>query len=633
MSLGVGQLANIAGVTALSIDALQGCFNGFALLYKASSSAGRDLSTIRVMIQLEQHKLDSWAVAVGLFDEQPTLHVSSNDAAQIPPILRQLELLLTDVRRFKSTYNLDVAVTAEQQPSGGPETLDVNAAPPWQDRFGSSAAKVLLEGQTMWRKLKWVSVDEERVRKLLEQVRYFLGELRDYLDRAKRLGLENRVEIMYRIHLSNSTNQHYLSFASEDRDPTALGPCLNAAARLRQKGLMLGILEGTSAGDSIELPSRGPTQSANSVARTQRSISGALTSMKLSKRNLRVESLSRDVLRQLAYYKDKLVMLEWRLAETTAYEGSRSRVNKISHLLHELTDPSFHSLQCIGFLEDPDMRRYGFVHDISLPTLSAVDVRNSSQDCDTTSFPVSIVALRDLFDTMACPSLNVRLQIAIIILESVMQLHTSGWLHKGLRSGNIVVLRSSTSPSGDPLNLHRPQMYLTGYTHARSDDPAESTEPSPAQIDAELYRHPHSLGPSRTRYRMCFDLFSVGCILLELALWSSLAKTLAQSAIPELGRSVENSQLESQVLAAHLLSAKRKFISGIDAVEQENGAFARGIVKRVEAAAGEAYARIVMEYLRAAESESVNFAYGEKDFVLELENSSLLQFRHLVEII
>jgi hypothetical protein len=623
MPPGVAQLANLAGVTALSIDALQGCFSGFTLLYKASS-ASRDLSTIRVMIQLEQHKLDSWAIEVGLFDEEPVLNVNSNDAAQIPRILQQLEVLLTDVKRLKSTYKLDVEIAAEQQLCDVPDMLDTIARPPWQDRFGSSAAKVLLEGQTMLRKLRWVSVDEERVRKLLEQVRYFLGELRDYLDRAKRMGLENRVEMIYRIHLSQSTNQQYLSFASEDRDPTALGPSLNAAAKLRQKGLMLGLLEGVSTSEGIEMSIRSRTESTTSLTRLQRLNSGALASMKLSKRNLRVESLSRDVLRQLAYYNDELVMLEWRLVEATAYEGSKSRVNKITHLLHELTDPSFHSLQCIGFLEDPDMRRYGFVHVIPDPTVSSLNVRNSSQNGDATRFPISIITLQDFFDTMGCPSLNVRFQIAITIIESVMQLHTTGWLHKGLRSGNIVILKPATSIPGDPEDLLQLQMYLTGYTYARSDDPSESTEPSPAQIDAELYRHPLSLGSSRTRYRMGFDLFSVGCILLEIALWSSLSKILVNAV---------DGQLESQVLAAHLLRAKMHFVSGVMAAGGEDGAFAGGILKRVEAAAGEAYARVVTDCLRAAEHGSVDAVHDEKGFVLELENSSLLRFRRLVEII
>lgn len=62
------------------------------------------------------------------------------------------------------------------------------------------------------------------------------------------------------------------------------------------------------------------------------------------------------MLRQLAYYNDKLVPLEWRIVEDTAYEAAKSRVNKISHLLYELVDPSFLSLKCIGFLEDLGIR-------------------------------------------------------------------------------------------------------------------------------------------------------------------------------------------------------------------------------------------------------------------------------------
>lgn len=631
MSAELNQLGNIAGVTSLSINALCGCFNAFGVLYKATS-AGRDLSTIRLMIRLEQHKLDSWAIAVGLFDQQPALHVSSNDAAHVPEILKELEILLTDVQRLKATYGLDVEYSTEQNLPGDLTTVESASEIPWKDRFGSSATKVLVEGRTLWRKLRWVSVDEDRVRKLLEQVRYFLGELWRYLDRAQRESLENTVKMMSRMTLSNSTDQHYLSIASEEQDPLGLGPSLNAVARLRHQGLMLDLLDGPSS-EGIELSSFHVARSSTaSSARTLNS--GSLTSMRLSKKHLRVERVSRDILRQLAFYKNKLVLLEWRLMEAGTYEAAETRVNKISHLLHELTDSSFHSLQCMGFLEDRDLRRYGFVLDASEAVLSALNMRTMPLGIGAPTFPVSLVALREIFESMTSPSLNVRLHIAITILESVMQLHTSGWLHKALRSDNVILLKSTASIPEATIDFTRQQMYLTGYGYARSDDPAESTEPSPAQVDEELYRHPLSLGSSRMRYRMCFDLFSIGCILLEISLWSSFAKTLTQETASKPGTALGASQSEPQLYAEQTLIARRRFVSGVRGTgSEDDGAFARSIMKGVEAAAGEAYAQMVLSYLKAAENGSPEMAHGEKDFVLKLENSSLVYLRRLAGII
>jgi hypothetical protein len=625
MPLGVNELSNIAGVTALSVSALRGCFNGFILLYNASC-AGCDLSTIRVMIQCEQHKLEIWTDEVGLVEHPPTLHVNSNDTAQIAPILNQLELLLTDRSEMKSAYGLDIEVTSQAQHSSPLEAPDPSIASPWIQQFSSNASKYLQEGQTQWRKLRWVSVDEGRVHKLLDRVRYFVGELQHYLDRARRARQQNLVEIMYRTVVSNSTNQQYLSIASEKQDPIGLGSAINAAARLRQKGLILGLLEGSSF-DGIEMGSLPLSrQPPDSTTRAYpRLNSGSLTSMRLSKRNLRLAApLSQRVLRQLAYYDSKLVLLEWRIVEGDTYQTAKSRVNKISHFLHELLDPSFHSLQCIGFLEDPGMRRYGFVLDMPSALRSIQHMQKALGRDEARSLPFSIISLRNLFDTTACPSLNVRMRIAITILETILQLHTSGWLHKALRSDNVVMFQPVASK---PHDLSQAQMLLIGYTYARLDDPAESTEPSPLQVDAELYRHPLSLGTARTRYCMCFDVFSIGCMLLELGLWASLSSTL----VSEEASNTSTGRKEPQVRAVDLMCAKQQFVSGITRIDAAREDLAGSVMKRVEAAAGEAYASVVMSCLRAAHDAADVLGRGEKDYVLKLENESLVRLRWIAE--
>jgi hypothetical protein len=96
--------------------------------------------------------------------------------------------------------------------------------------------------------------------------------------------------------------------------------------------------------------------------------------------------------------------------------------------------------------------------------------------------------------------------MGIILLETLLQLHTSGWLHKALSSHKLLTFKSIRSDRELPPDPGQLQIYLTGHLYARPGDIAELTEPGQTQMDAELYRHPLSLGASRTRYRKSFDL-------------------------------------------------------------------------------------------------------------------------------
>ncbi|MCJ1423914.1 hypothetical protein MMC29_001799 [Sticta canariensis] len=60
------------------------------------------------------------------------------------------------------------------------------------------------------------------------------------------------------------------------------------------------------------------------------------------------------------------------------------------------------------------------------------------------------------------------------------------------------------------------------------------TEPLESELEADLYRHPLSLGNSRLSFRKSFDIFSVGCTLLEIGLWSSLRQILERHSARQL---------------------------------------------------------------------------------------------------
>ena len=209
----------------------------------------------------------------------------------------------------------------------------------------------------------------------------------------------------------------------------------------------------------------------------------------------------------------------------------KHRVANVATFLAEMKDPSFHSLPCLGYFRTSrHLLRYAYVFEFPAELREAPSATMRS--------------LQDLLVHPSLrPSLNERLDVALACAETVLQLHTAGWLHKGIRADNILFFSAGGTPSVSDGRLSRP--YVGGYEFARADNPLETTEdPKPRELQ-DLYRHPRSTGPGRKSYIKQFDLWSLGCILVEIAYWSPLASILWQrmQGRPMLGLSNHDSEL------------------------------------------------------------------------------------------
>jgi len=88
-----------------------------------------------------------------------------------------------------------------------------------------------------------------------------------------------------------------------------------------------------------------------------------------------------------------------------------------------------------------------------------------------------------------------------------------------LRPENVIFFQQGTEI--DITNL-----YLEGYEYARADNPSDMTESPIPQQEANLYRHPALLKANRGSFRKAFDLYGLGCLLLEIGLWENLTTIL-----------------------------------------------------------------------------------------------------------
>ncbi|RYO75494.1 hypothetical protein DL764_010377 [Monosporascus ibericus] len=216
------------------------------------------------------------------------------------------------------------------------------------------------------------------------------------------------------------------------------------------------------------------------------------------------------------------VWVEWRKygkhganEETTRklYE----RASQSAELLAQVKPASFRTLTCIGFYHEPERAAFGMVFEF--PALVAG--RGSVKPTDLRQQIASTVKKRDLY-----PDLDDRYRLAWALAASLLEFHTVGWMHKSLNSSNIVFFPEESGDSDADSQRHRSQLirepFLVGLNHSRPDDPTEFTTGA-AESELRHYQHPTYLKEGRG-YRLEYDYYSLGIILLEIGFWMPLAE-------------------------------------------------------------------------------------------------------------
>ena len=229
------------------------------------------------------------------------------------------------------------------------------------------------------------------------------------------------------------------------------------------------------------------------------------------------------------------VWVEWREydpiigIETDGSTSHSSRVEKLVALLNDPRKPDLLRVpRCIGYSDDPKninegrrRGRLGFVFEMPSTTVGV---------------PMS---LRQLLKVRTKPLLTERVALAREICNCLVSLHSVNWLHKSLRSQNIVFF----GVNENDVDFSRP--FLSGFGYARPAFRGDMTEIPSQNPEHDMYRHPrmHGLGPweGRQGFKRTFDIYSLGIILVEIANWLSIEEVL------KLG---DPSALDSPILAS-----------------------------------------------------------------------------------
>ena len=166
---GVGEIASVASFISLSFQLFDGCIKGFVLLSAAQELGSRG-DVLACQLEWEHYRLHEWARTAGLFNDPPELNVSN--PALVQHTLGNLEQLLTNAKKLKEDYGLDVTLTEEEiHEVHTPNRLFGYFLDKTKPQFINDTAKVYARRNNAWKKMKWGAVDSEKLRLLLKDVR------------------------------------------------------------------------------------------------------------------------------------------------------------------------------------------------------------------------------------------------------------------------------------------------------------------------------------------------------------------------------------------------------------------------------------------------------------------------------
>ena len=197
------------------------------------------------------------------------------------------------------------------------------------------------------------------------------------------------------------------------------------------------------------------------------------------------------------------VIVEWKSYE--AWQGQkaillRGRNDNLARMLNATSKPeemlTFH---CKGYFDDIERKNYGFIFDT---------YAKPGEDL------ISLNQLLHKPPPERLPTLSQRYQIAYSLGLTISILHAIGWLHKGIRSHNILFLRHQ-----DNVRWNRP--YLCGFAYSRPDKPGELSEKLEHSERFNVYRHPLAQGQPGEHYCQEYDIYSFGVLLFEIGIWST----------------------------------------------------------------------------------------------------------------
>jgi len=204
-------------------------------------------------------------------------------------------------------------------------------------------------------------------------------------------------------------------------------------------------------------------------------------------------------------------------------DSVRERISRLVALLSGSKAPRhLHTLKALGYLDDPEYHCWWIVFRFPLSPMDSITPE--------TKEPLS---LRVLLSSPIKPALEARYKLAKRLVDAFAQLYGSDWMHKGINSKNIIFARTRTAANVQGLRSIESAL-IQGFNYSRQLTQAQTIDQGKVLNDLEsaIYRHPSYQGDAAIGYQIHYDIYSLGLVLFEIAVWGPLMDILAAKSRP-----------------------------------------------------------------------------------------------------
>ncbi|ODA80431.1 hypothetical protein RJ55_03389 [Drechmeria coniospora] len=512
-----------------------------------------DCRYLNLRLRMEQQRLFAWSETSGLLDfdgENYDRILNSNvfhfHRQTVLDLLVQIQCLFDEFTSYHRTHNNLRPIRDEDGILATPEVDAKLANFPLSARKKNFIKKAMaglkFKSQEGWVRLRWASLDKPAFETLLAKFSMLNDGMTNILDHSLQVEIRNSVQ---------DTNRGVLLLHHKIADLSCLVLALKSQLDVGGQLAATPMSKLERQASVNELTQLSKLAKFKAFSETVYPTSGRLTDVDVAavkflelanpteRRSLQMprylieldpEADDWEVTRCEALLKTpegkKKVWIEWKDYDGAGLQPHSlskkdivDRVRKLASLLHHGPKPeAFRTPHCVGFFDKANP-------DISPDEVEILDRRLGlvfeRPDDDRLHASLPPVSLHHLLRDGAVrkPRVTERIKLAHSLGSCVLYLHAVNWLHKGLRSHNVLFFRTRDG------HVDYRQPCLSGFDFSRPCGSDEMTDAPGDDLEHDLYRHPLAQTDrrrERERSKKSFDVYSLGVIFVELAHWKTI---------------------------------------------------------------------------------------------------------------
>lgn len=516
-----------------------------------------DCKYLNLRLRMEQQRLFAWSETSGLLDldaKNQDKILNSNvfnlHRQTVLDLLVQIRCLFDEFTEYQRKHNNLCTVEDHDGILGAPEKDAKLANYPMTERKRDFIKKAMLglktksvEGIT---RLRWTSFDKTGFERLLAKFSILNDNMTNLLDHSLQVEIRNTVQDTNRgvllLHHKIADLSHLVLALKSQLDAGSPGGPSSMSKLEREANAdalrqLSRLAKFKAFNETIDPKSEGPAIVDEAAAKFlelakpghQRNLFVPRYLIEVDPEVDESDEPRCEAIMKTAEGKKK-VWIEWKDYDNPGPQpGSLSeadiieRVRKLAALLNHSPKPeAFRTPHCLGFFDKADPNMPEDDVDILDRRLGLIFERPSDDSLDTTRPPIS---LRELLQDAKVrkPRVTERVRLAHAISNCLLYLHAVHWLHKGLRSHNVLFFLTRDG------HVDYRQPYLSGFDFSRPGGSDEMTDAPGDDAEHDLYRHPNAQSNrrrERERSKKSFDIYSLGVILVELAHWRPIEEVL-----------------------------------------------------------------------------------------------------------